>query len=99
VPSEYEIDIIRKDKEVRHLRAFRKEITWNGEQQYQILYNDITKYKQTEDERNRLIRKLKKALFEVRTLSGLLPICASCKKIRDDKGYWSKLESYISDHS
>jgi hypothetical protein len=35
----------------------------------------------------------------VRTLRGILPICASCKKIRDDKGYWNQLESYIRDHS
>ena len=43
--------------------------------------------------------ELQKALSEIRTLSGLLPICASCKKIRDDKGYWNQLELYIRDHS
>ena len=36
---------------------------------------------------------------EVDTLSGILPICAGCKKIRDDKGYWSKVETYVSRHS
>lgn len=44
-------------------------------------------------------RELKQALNEVKTLSGLLPICASCKKIRDDHGYWKQLESYFSEHS
>ena len=44
-------------------------------------------------------RELQEALENVRTLSGLLPICASCKKIRDDQGYWNGLESYISRHS
>ena len=44
-------------------------------------------------------QKLKKALAEVEVLSGLLPICASCKKIRDDKGYWNQLETYFEDHS
>ena len=44
-------------------------------------------------------RKLQKALDEVETLNGLLPICASCKKIRDDKGYWNQIESYIESHS
>ena len=39
------------------------------------------------------------ALASVKSLSGLLPICASCKKIRDDKGYWSQVESYIQKHS
>ncbi|MBN2809359.1 MAG: cache domain-containing protein [Deltaproteobacteria bacterium] len=44
-------------------------------------------------------KQLEKALKEVKTLSGFLPICASCKKIRDDDGYWNKLENYISEHS
>jgi hypothetical protein len=43
--------------------------------------------------------ELQKALSEVKTLSGLLPICASCKKIRDDKGYWNQIELYIRNHS
>jgi HAMP domain-containing protein len=51
------------------------------------------------NERQRLINELKKALSEVKTLSGLLPICAHCKKIRDDKGYWNQIESYIHKHS
>ena len=55
--------------------------------------------KQAEEERERLISKLEKALSEVKILSGLLPICASCKNIRDDKGYWNQIESYIRDHS
>ena len=42
---------------------------------------------------------LREALSKIKTLSGLLPICSSCKKIRDDKGYWSQIEGYISDHS
>lgn len=43
--------------------------------------------------------KLEEALVQVKTLSGLLPICSSCKKIRDDRGYWNQIESYIRDHS
>jgi hypothetical protein len=52
-----------------------------------------------EREMERLIRELDDALAHVKTLSGLLPICARCKKIRDDKGYWSQIETYISQHS
>lgn len=48
---------------------------------------------------NRSNRDLEKALAEVKTLSGLLPICSTCKKIRDDKGYWNQIETYISNHS
>ena len=43
--------------------------------------------------------EMREALSNVKTLSGLLPICASCKKIRDDKGYWKQIESYVRDHS
>jgi len=43
--------------------------------------------------------ELRQALSEVKTLSGFLPICASCKKIRDDNGYWNQIEAYISEHS
>jgi AmiR/NasT family two-component response regulator len=49
--------------------------------------------------RERLILELQDALAQLKTLSGLLPICASCKKIRDDDGYWNQLEAYIQDHS
>src|SRR5437588_4314596 len=45
------------------------------------------------------VRELEAALAKVKTLSGMLPICASCKKIRDDKGYWTQIESYIRVHS
>jgi hypothetical protein len=55
--------------------------------------------KQAEEERERLISDLQKALSDIKKLSGLLPICASCKKIRDDKGYWRQIEQYIREHS
>jgi len=45
------------------------------------------------------ITPLKEAQEKIKILSGLLPICASCKKIRDDKGYWNQIEGYIRDHS
>lgn len=60
---------------------------------------EIEQRKKTEAEKEILINDLKKALAEVRTLSGMLPICASCKKIRDDSGYWQQVELYIKDHS
>jgi len=47
----------------------------------------------------KVIEELKGALAKVKQLSGLLPICSSCKKIRDDKGYWNQIEAYIRDHS
>ena len=50
-------------------------------------------------EKEKLISELQEALAKVKTLSGLLPICSSCKKIRDDKGYWNQIETYIRQHS
>lgn len=61
--------------------------------------NDITDHKLRQIEREALIRELRDALAKVKTLSGFLPICSHCKKIRDDKGYWTQLENYIRDHS
>lgn len=55
--------------------------------------------KRSEEEQKRLVIQLQDALANIKTLHGLIPICASCKKIRDDKGYWNQIESYIRDHS
>jgi len=60
---------------------------------------DVTARTQVEEEREKLIAALTKALAEVKKLSGMLPICSCCKKIRDDKGYWNRLEAYIQEHS
>jgi hypothetical protein len=57
------------------------------------------KIQQTDKEKSAAIIELHKALEEVKTLSGFFPICASCKRIRDDKGYWNQIEAYISEHS
>lgn len=60
---------------------------------------EICRRVQSEAEREKLITELSRALDEVRELNGLLPICSSCLKIRNDKGYWEKLESYIESHT
>lgn len=59
----------------------------------------ITERKEREIEREKLIADLKAALGEVKTLSGMLPMCTSCKQIRDDKGYWNQIETYIKNHT
>jgi len=63
------------------------------------LLEEITERKRVEEEREKLVRELQEALAKVKQLSGLLPICASCKKIKDDKGYWNQIEAYISEKS
>jgi PAS domain S-box-containing protein len=57
---------------------------------------NITQRKQHEAEREKLISELQEALASVKTLSGLIPICAWCKQVRDDKGYWQEVEQYVA---
>lgn len=59
---------------------------------------EIEQRKRAEAEREKLITELQEALKKVHTLNGMLPICAACKKIRDDKGYWQQVEQYVSQH-
>lgn len=60
---------------------------------------DISDRKKSEEKQKKLITELQEALEKVKLLSGFIPICSSCKKIRDDKGYWNQLESYLNTHS
>lgn len=60
---------------------------------------DITERKRAEQEKETLISDLQKALKEVRRLSGMLPICSHCKKVRNDEGYWSQIDAYVQQHS
>ncbi len=64
-----------------------------------IAFHDITRRKQIEAERERLILDHMDALSKIKTLSGMLPICSSCKRIRDDEGYWTQIETYVNEHS
>ena len=65
----------------------------------QQLEKEIEIRKEAELKKEMLISELQNTLKEVKTLRGFLPICSSCKKIRDDKGYWNQIEAYISNHS
>ena len=64
-----------------------------------IILRDITERKQLETEREELIETLQSTLAQVNTLEGLLPICANCKKIRDEQGDWHQIELYIHEHT
>lgn len=63
------------------------------------LKREIDQRKIHEQELEQKNKELEKALTEIKVLRGFIPICASCKKIRDDKGYWSQVEEYIARHS
>lgn len=66
---------------------------------YLELQHENARRQQAEAEKEATIAKLQAALAEVKRLGGLLPICASCKKIRDDEGYWHQVDVYIRDHT
>lgn len=81
---------------IRHrLRSQNLEIQEANEK----IKTEMEEREQAQAEKDNLIIELKDALSKVKTLSGLLPICSSCKKIRDDKGYWNQIEAYVHDHS
>ncbi|MDA3790571.1 MAG: PAS domain S-box protein [Desulfobacula sp.] len=67
--------------------------------QTHCVFQDITEPKQAQMGREKLLKTLHEAIENIKTLHGLLPICASCKKIRDDKGYWNQIERYIENYS
>ena len=60
---------------------------------------DISKRRVLEEERDKLFHELKTAHDNVKTLKGMLPVCMNCKNVRDDEGYWEKVDSYIAKHS
>lgn len=64
-----------------------------------LVFQDARMRRRAEEEQEQLIAELQSALAKVKLLSGFLPICASCKKIRDDQGYWNQIKIYIRDHS
>lgn len=93
----FENRYLRKDGSYRWLR-------WNAtaDTSWSVIYSvarDITESKRAEEERERLVRELRQALSEVKTLQEILPICSYCRKVRDDKNYWDTVENYISAHT
>jgi PAS domain S-box-containing protein len=77
-------------------------LVWDGDGRllgFQGVTRDITERKRLEAEREDLIHELTRALADVRQLSGMLPICSQCKKVRDDQGYWSQIETYLSERT
>jgi len=87
-------DYIVKDAEGRYLELLPVVLAQVLEQR------DIAEARlQAERDKERLIIELRQALASVKTLSGLLPICANCKKIRNDDGYWTLVETYVAEHS
>jgi PAS domain-containing protein len=95
----YETIGLRKDGTKFPIEILARSKEFKGRTVRAVAIRDISERKRAEQERESLVLQLRQALAEVKKLSGLLPICASCKKIRDDKGYWQQIEVFIRDHS
>ncbi len=91
----------KKDGQIIHIAASLSLIknTLGKVMGVSLIARDIEERVQAEKEREELLRQLQAAFAQLKTLSGLLPICASCKKIRDDQGYWKQVEVYVQEHS
>jgi hypothetical protein len=84
---------------ISNLRRRLREQNRKIKKAHEAIKIEIKERRNAQIEKDDLIVELKDALNKVKTLSGLLPICATCKKIRDDLGYWNQIEFYIRDHS
>jgi PAS domain S-box-containing protein len=98
---EREYRIIRKDGQIRWVHEIIQSVCCNSiaPNVVQGTIYDITESKQIKKEREHLISELQEALATIRTLQGIIPICSSCKKIRNEKGNWEQLEAYIRENS
>jgi PAS domain S-box-containing protein len=95
VEDVYPFRVVTKDGRILWLEITPIKIYWNGEPATLNFLTDITERVHAEEEREKLIHKLEEALKELKTLRGILPLCSFCKKIRDDKGYWERVDVYI----
>jgi PAS domain S-box-containing protein len=96
-----ELELVRADKEKIFVLCSPKP-TFDSDGNYLGglgVVADITERKLAEQALQKEKDRLTDALAKTKKLSGMLPICSSCKKIRDDKGYWNQIESYIRNHS
>lgn len=97
--------VISNDEVGMLARAFNKMVevllqtSDDLEKKVDELRDEVAAHELAERENESLIGELQGALAEIKTLKGIVPICSSCKKIRDDQGFWNQIESYIRDHS
>lgn len=89
----------RKDGTLIDIELSSNGIAYRGKKLILSVCRDITANKKATKEREELIQELKKAATEIKILRGILPLCSFCKKIRDDKGYWQQVDTYIDKHT
>ena len=96
-PGKYEFSFYRKDGDIRH--SLMSIAMIQSPQKIICSFVDITDRKRAEEALAEEHIRLQQAFDEIKTLRGIVPICSYCKQIRDDKGYWSQVEQYVSDHT
>lgn len=89
----------RKDGSLIDVELSNNGTIYKGKKLIFCICRDISDRKKAEREREELINRLEASLVEIKTLRGILPLCSFCKKIRDDKGYWEQVDTYIKKHS
>ncbi len=89
----------RKDGSLIDVELSNNGTIYKGKKLIFCICRDISDRKKAEREREELINRLEASLAEIKTLRGILPLCSFCKKIRDDKGYWEQVDTYIKKHS
>jgi CheY-like chemotaxis protein len=94
-----EQELVAQVRAMAKIKAANRMQRMEKEQLAELVLQRTRELEQELAERRRAEQALRKALEDIRTLRGILPICASCKKIRDDKGYWRQVEVYIQAHS
>jgi PAS domain S-box-containing protein len=94
-----EFPVLRKDGCEIVVEMSLSAVKFEGQWFLLAVNRDVTERKKSEMERDLLFKSLEEALANIKTLRGLVPICAACKKIRDDNGFWNQVESYVSAHS
>jgi hypothetical protein len=97
--SSFELIQAKKDRTEIEVVSNSSLIEYDGAPAILSVHHDVSVMKRLSQEREKLIQELQMMLTHLKTLSGLLPICSNCKKIRDDSGYWQAVEEYVMDHS
>jgi PAS domain S-box-containing protein len=95
----FEVEHYHKDGHAFPLTVTSSMIQLRGQNYYLAFHQDITNRRLAQEALEEEHRRLQQSLDEIRTLRGIVPICAYCKKIRDDEGYWNQVEKYVSDHT
>jgi PAS domain S-box-containing protein len=99
MPGIYEIKLVSRYGNIIPVEFTGSHVRNQGKPAMVGFFREITERKRAEAEREKLIAELQEALNRIKTLKGLIPICSSCKKIRNDGGYWQQVEEYVAEHT